>query len=94
MAVVEDEVVAEEDQEEAVEVVEEEVEVRCRHIHRVHLSVGQLFCRQLSCFTWNLFRLDYSSNRLEFAKRLKVCIELFFLWLYLVADWSSYIVFF
>lgn len=77
MAVVEDEVVAEEDQEEAVEVVEEEVEVRCRHIHRVHLSVGQLFCRQLSCFTWNLFQLGYSSSILEFAKRLKVYIELF-----------------
>lgn len=77
MAVVEDEVVAEEDQEEAVEVVEEEVEVRCRHIRCVHLSEGQLFCRQLSCFTWNLFRLGYSSSRLEFAKRLKLYIELF-----------------
>lgn len=69
VAVVEDEVVAEEDQEEAVEVVEEEVEVRCRHIHRVHLSVGQLFCRQLSCFTWNLFRLGYSSSILGFFKK-------------------------
>ena len=77
MAVGEDEVVAEEDQEEAVEVVEEEVEVRCRYIRRVHLSEGQLFCRQLSCFTWNLFRLGYSSSRLEFAKRLQLYIELF-----------------
>lgn len=77
VAVVEDEVVAEEDQEEAVEVVEEEVEVRCRHIRRVHLSEGQLFCCQLSCFTWNLFWLGYSSSRLEFAKRLKLYIEIF-----------------
>lgn len=84
MAVVEDEVVAEEDQEEAVEVVEEEVEVRCRHIHRVHLSVGQLFCRQrwvILQVYWNLLKdLKYTLN--------------FFSWLYLVADWSSYMVFF
>lgn len=77
MAVVEEEVVAEEDQEEVVEVVEEEVEVRCHHIHLVHLSVVQLFCGQLSCSTWKLFRLGYSSSRLEFAKRLQLYIELF-----------------
>lgn len=52
---VEGEVVAEEDQEEVVEVVEEEVEVRCHHIHRVHHSVGQLFCCLLSHFTWKFF---------------------------------------